>query len=296
MPSPGQEGVPFLDDITQYPAGTQYAPTIATDPWTVQASIIQRLQYSQSQGNQGLAKVGIAAYADRPETWVSIPAAGQVLVGFAGSELPKANVRSIVEIGDAASIITAFADGARADLIAMPTHGCGRFRRMLVGSTTARVLHDATVPVWTSAHATEPSHRAHPQPRTILAAIDLGPESRCVLNTALELARDAAAEVQVLHFAAEGQLDPQQAVSRCRELLNDLAKDDITAECGETGVTVEMAQAGEAVGDVVRRVALACRADLAVIGRGSIRKGLFSRLRANAYEIVRDAPCPVLSV
>src|SRR5579862_6523276 len=59
MPSPGQEGVPFLDDITQYPAGTQYAPTIATDPWTVQASIIQRLQYSQSQGNQGLAKVGI---------------------------------------------------------------------------------------------------------------------------------------------------------------------------------------------------------------------------------------------
>ncbi len=219
-----------------------------------------------------------------------------VLVGFAGSELPKANVRSIVEIGDAASIITAFADGARADLIAMPTHGCGRFRRMLVGSTTARVLHDATVPVWTSAHATEPSHRAHPQPRTILAAIDLGPESRCVLNTALELARDAAAEVQVLHFAAEGQLDPQQAVSRCRELLNDLAKDDITAECGETGVTVEMAQAGEAVGDVVRRVALAGRADLAVIGRGSIRKGLFSRLRANAYEIVRDAPCPVLSV
>ncbi|HZP46269.1 MAG TPA: Gp37 family protein [Candidatus Binataceae bacterium] len=86
MPSPGQEGVPFLDDITQYPAGTQYAPTIATDPWTVQASIIQRLQYSQSQGNQGLAKVGIAAYADRPETWVSIPAAGQVLVGFAGSD------------------------------------------------------------------------------------------------------------------------------------------------------------------------------------------------------------------
>jgi hypothetical protein len=33
-----------------------------------------------------------------------------------------------------------------------------------------------------------------------------------------------------------------------------------------------------------------------VIGRGNIRKGAFSRLRAHAYDIVRDAPCPVLSV
>jgi len=222
--------------------------------------------------------------------------AGGALASFASSQLPKVDVSSVAEIGDAASVITAFADGVRADLIAMPTHGSGRFRRMLVGSTTARVLHDATVPVWTSAHATEPTHRAHPQPRAILAAIDLGPESRCVLNTALELARDAAAQVQVLHLAPEGQLDPQQAGSRCRDLLNELAKDDMTTECGETGVAVEMAQAGEAVGDVVRRVALAGRADLVVIGRGNIRKGAFSRLRANAYEIVRDAPCPVLSV
>jgi nucleotide-binding universal stress UspA family protein len=221
--------------------------------------------------------------------------AAHVLAGFASSELPKVDVSSVAEIGDAASIITAFADGVRADLIAMPTHGCGRFRRMLVGSTTARVLHDATVPVWTSAHATEASHRAHPQPRTILAALDLGPESRSVLNTALELACDAAAQVHVLHLAPEGQLD-QQAASRCRDLLNELAKDDMTTECGETEVTVEAAQAGEAVGDVVRRIALASRADLVVIGRGNIRKGGFSRLRANAYEIVRDAPCPVLSV
>jgi nucleotide-binding universal stress UspA family protein len=224
------------------------------------------------------------------------PDAERALASFGAAELPKTDLRCIVQIGDAVSTITGWADGVRADLIAMPTHGCGRFRRMLLGSTAARVLHDASVPVWTSAHATEPSHRAHPEPRTIVAAIDLGPESRCVLNTALELARDAAAQVQVLHLAPEGQVDPDQAGSRCRELLNDLAKDDMTTECGDAGVGVEMAQAGEDVGHVVRRVALASRADLAVIGRGNIRKGAFSRLRAHAYDIVRDAPCPVLSV
>lgn len=222
--------------------------------------------------------------------------AARTLASFVSEELPKTDVNCVVEIGVAGSMITSWADGVRADLIAMPTHGCGRFRRMLVGSTAARVLHDATVPVWTSAHATEPSHRAHPQPRTIVAAVDLGPESTSVLNTALELARDAAAQVQVLHLAPEGEIDAHAAGRNCRDLLNKLSKDDMTTECGETDVGIEMAQAGEAVGDVVRRVALASRADLVVIGRGNIRKGVFSRLRANAYEIVRDAPCPVLSV
>src|ERR1700759_4003689 len=84
--------------------------------------------------------------------------AARALASFASEELPKTDVDCVVEIGAAASTITAWADGSRADLIALPTHGCGLFRRMLVGSTAARILHDAVVPVWTSAHATEPSH------------------------------------------------------------------------------------------------------------------------------------------
>ena len=38
------------------------------------------------------------------------------------------------------------------DLIIMPTHA-GRFRRMLLGSTTAKVLNDADCPVMTTQHA-----------------------------------------------------------------------------------------------------------------------------------------------
>jgi hypothetical protein len=36
-------------------------------------------------------------------------------------------------------------------------------------------------------------------------------------------------------------------------------------------------------------------ADLVLVGRGKIQKH-FGRLRSNAYAIVRDAPCPVISV
>jgi nucleotide-binding universal stress UspA family protein len=37
------------------------------------------------------------------------------------------------------------------------------------------------------------------------------------------------------------------------------------------------------------------QADALVIGRGSAA-GLFGRLRSNAYAIIRQAPCPVVSV
>jgi nucleotide-binding universal stress UspA family protein len=46
---------------------------------------------------------------------------------------------------------------------------------------------------------------------------------------------------------------------------------------------------------VVARVAERANADLVVIGRG-VNTGLLGRLRANAYEIIRNSPCPVLSL
>ena len=51
-------------------------------------------------------------------------------------------------------------------------------------------------------------------------------------------------------------------------------------------------------GDVAREVcsfAHSIAADLVVIGRGA-QDGGSGRLRTNAYAIIRQAPCPVLSV
>src|ERR1700688_1716237 len=81
---------------------------------------------------------------------------------FAEAQFPKVDVECFVELGDPAAIISECASNQHMDLIAMPTHGYGTFRRTLLGSVTATILHDSTVPVWTSAHAPEPGHRAHP--------------------------------------------------------------------------------------------------------------------------------------
>ena len=61
------------------------------------------------------------------------------------------------------------------------------------------------------------------------------------------------------------------------------------------GTDFEVCLEGGRVPRVVHDAALHQGADLVVIGRGHAQSPL-SRLRTNAYAIVREAPCPVISV
>jgi len=73
------------------------------------------------------------------------------LNSFLQAEFPISEHPRIVVAGDAAIQIAEVAKNGF-DLIIMPTHA-GIFRRMLIGSTTAKVLNDADCPVVTSRHA-----------------------------------------------------------------------------------------------------------------------------------------------
>ncbi len=217
---------------------------------------------------------------------------------FGDSELPKVAVTCVVEPGDPAVVITEYAENHKLSLIAMPTHGYGVFRRALLGSVTAKVLHDAQIPVWTAAHAPEASHRAHPQPRHILCALDLKPgsDNRQTLEFAIELANEAHATVELVHAAPEGQVEPVSSENRMEKLLMEAAGANlIKLEEGLAGPDVEVVVDGGSVAHMVRNIALRKRTDLVVIGRGNIQGGM-ARFRANAYSIVREAPCPVMSV
>jgi nucleotide-binding universal stress UspA family protein len=52
---------------------------------------------------------------------------------------------------------------------------------------------------------------------------------------------------------------------------------------------------GGSVDRVVHRAAVGHDADLIIIGRGTLQKPL-GRLRSAAYSIIREAPCPVISI
>jgi nucleotide-binding universal stress UspA family protein len=90
------------------------------------------------------------------------------LDAFQREELAGGNVRRLVLEGDPAGRIVEFAQQEKVNLIMMPTHGHGTFRRFLLGSITAKVLHDAACPVWTGVHIAEAA--AHPSSSTRCSA------------------------------------------------------------------------------------------------------------------------------
>jgi nucleotide-binding universal stress UspA family protein len=216
---------------------------------------------------------------------------------FAAAELPKVQITSVVDVGDPAFAIVDYAHEAAngIDLIAMPTHGYGAFRRALLGSVTAKVLHDARMPVWMSAHAPDPSHRAHPQPRHIVVAIDPDQRARETLDAAMAMAKETEATVDIVTAVSEGMIAPGMAdedldgllIGGTRELL---AKLQFEAGTG-AGMVIEIGGPAK----VVRDAALAKRADLVVVGRSEVH-GILGRFRENSYSIIREAPCPVLSL
>jgi len=122
--------------------------------------------------------------------------AREKLDSFLQEDFPIAHCSRILAAGEAAKHI---AETARKgfDLIIMPTHA-GTFRRMLLGSTTAKVLNDADCPVVTSKHA----DAIHPRPlnhREWLCAIGMGENSERVLRYARRASVEARANLRIIH-------------------------------------------------------------------------------------------------
>ncbi len=76
---------------------------------------------------------------------------------FAKNRFADVNHATKIEDGDPAAVIECVAQRENVDLIMMPTNGPGKFRRMLVGSVTAKVLHDVDYPIFTTAHESAPT-------------------------------------------------------------------------------------------------------------------------------------------
>lgn len=203
-------------------------------------------------------------------------------------------VDRVVDGGDPAFQIAAFTRAHEVDLIVMPTHGLSTFRRYLVGSVTAKVLHDATCPVWTAAH-TE-TQRSSDLPRQVLCAVDGASKSAALLQWADAFCKKVNARLSVLHVV--GPITDWPSLESEQELQERVRKDaraHVDQIQQAAGLTLPVRVA---VGEIVTAVAEEARqeqADLVIIGRGSISEP-FGRLRTHAFGIVQGSPCPVLSV
>lgn len=199
----------------------------------------------------------------------------------------------LTDEGDPGTRIVEAAHRYGVDLIMMPTHGVGLVRELMVGSTTAKVLHDAQCPVWTAAHAGQQG--AAGLPRQILCAVDEVPESRGLLRWAAAFSAEVGASLQVLHVVS---LVPDWPTPGSERALAETLREESRArlEALLKAENIRGVPLRIAVGDIVPQVAecaLEQRADLVIIGRGHATAG---RLRTHVHGIIQSSACPVLSV
>jgi nucleotide-binding universal stress UspA family protein len=215
---------------------------------------------------------------------------------FLQSEFEAVSTTRLVFEGAPGQVILDYAAKEKVDLIMMPTHGYGPFRRFLVGSVTAKILHDAHCPVFTGAHMRETSE-AFAGYHTVLCAVDLSSSSLPLLRWACEFARERQATLKVVHAIPAGKpiagFDIDGAMYRSS--LFEMAKVKLAKLQSEAGTNLETVLEGDEVAVGVRKAAEENHADLVIIGRGAMHK-VFGRMRTNVYSIIRESPCPVISV
>lgn len=214
---------------------------------------------------------------------------------YAQEKFPGLHVESFAQLGEAGTVIHDILESQGTDLVMLATHGRGPIRRLLLGSVAAKVLHDASAAVWTSTGSALASHAPEIPYKSVLCALDATDEAEGVLKAAAAFACAYQAQlsiVQVVEIVRTApDLDPgvyQQDVLaaidfRVRELK------------GQLGIDVPHAVIDAMVADGVRREAVRRKADLIIAGRGRAQAGL-SRMWSNLYSIVRESPCPVLSI
>jgi nucleotide-binding universal stress UspA family protein len=220
----------------------------------------------------------------------------QRLHSFLKSEFETVSTTRLIFEGAPGQVIPDYAAKEKVDLIMMPTHGYGSFRRFLLGSVTAKTLHDAHCPVWTSAHVLET-----PAPfagyHTVLCAVDLTSNSVPLLRWASEFASERRATLKLVHAIPAGIAPAGFDIDGAmfRESLFEMARQEIAKLQCEAGTNLEIMLEGGEVAAAVRKAAEESNADLLIIGRGVMQKA-FGRMRTNVYSIIRESPCPVICV
>lgn len=214
---------------------------------------------------------------------------------FAWQAFPGQKLETRVELGEPGGVIDKLAQQQRADLVMLATRGHGSVRRFLLGSITAKVLHDVSAAVWTGAGAALSDHPVQIPYRSIVCALDDSQEAEAVLRAAASIASAYRAQLWIVHVVPTPPAYPDIDLQEHIRQLTEASQSRLRKLKDKLGVDAPYSVIDALLGDGIHHEIVHRKGDLLVTGRGhSI--GTFSRLWSHLYPIIRDSPCPVLSI
>ena len=213
-----------------------------------------------------------------------------------GPDLDGIAVTRLLLRGDPAHEIVKTARERNADLIAMSTHGHGVFYRFLLGSVTAKVLHESHCPVWTGAHLEAAPAREF-SIRRVLCSVDLSARSPHTASLAAALAAAVDATLTLVHITSGVEVwgpggsyvDPAW-----KEMVVGIATKEIAQLQRDVGTKAEVIIDSGNVPELLNRAAEQTKADVLVLGHSPGRSHLGDN--GEGYGIIRESHIPVLSV
>jgi nucleotide-binding universal stress UspA family protein len=205
----------------------------------------------------------------------------------------------VVNVGYPPDSILWLAEAQNIDLIVMGSHGRRGFDRLVLGSTTNRVMRKASCPVLAiskpphdAGHAGQEGHQVHRLNR-VLYCTDFSKNSEGALNYAISAAAEYDAELTLMHVVEHvpRSANAGALLAACEQELDKL----IPAEKRKALKVRTAVSMGKPYQEIARYVADA-RIDMVVMavrGADALDRAVFG---STTYRVIQLGPCPVLAV
>jgi nucleotide-binding universal stress UspA family protein len=218
-----------------------------------------------------------------------------------GGALQQAQYEMVIEQGELWEVLADIIERHAIDFLVLGTHGRHGLKKLVLGSSAEQIFRMADCPVLTVGPKAAHRDVKFESFKHILFATDFSPASLHALPYALSIAEENQACLTLLHLASPASIESQESVREVAvRRLQALLPRDIHAWYQPTFAWYQptLLVGFEFPTDGILRAAAEEKADLIVMG---VHKTATPRATAHlpwaiAYDVVCDAPCPVLTV
>jgi nucleotide-binding universal stress UspA family protein len=207
------------------------------------------------------------------------------------AELRNFRHQTVIEEGNVAAGVLLLVREHAIDLLVIGTQGHRGVKRMLLGSVAEKLFRQSPCPVL----IVPPRAGEHTGVGRILYPTDFSKHSLQVTPNALSLARHYRAKLILLHVVQGAAVHSIDEVRRQRKQVETRIRRSVLGKANLEQQPVVEVEFGDPAQKICKAAAQ-WQSDLIVLGVRRAKSTVAHLAEGTAYQVVRQAPCPVLTI